>query len=189
MPLSVERPMLAHQLANRQNPTQRAAVRHAAAWPDFAIMHGLPDPTRRHSTLEGARMQGNQVIAQILKAEGVEWLSCFPAQELDRRGVHGGHSAHHVPPGTGRREHGGRIQPHHQRQEGRRLHHADRAGRRERLQRRRPGVCRFRSHPAAARRPAGVAHGRASEFRVGAQLPRRHQVGRACSTRSSASPR
>lgn len=27
-------------------------------------------------------MQGNQVIAQILKAEGVEWLSCFPAQSL-----------------------------------------------------------------------------------------------------------
>ena len=27
-------------------------------------------------------MQGNQVIAQILKAEGVDWLSCFPAQGL-----------------------------------------------------------------------------------------------------------
>ena len=27
-------------------------------------------------------MNGNQVIAKILKAEGVEWLACFPAQTL-----------------------------------------------------------------------------------------------------------
>ena len=27
-------------------------------------------------------MDGNTVIAKILKAEGVEWMACFPAQDL-----------------------------------------------------------------------------------------------------------
>ena len=27
-------------------------------------------------------MNGNSVIAKILKAEGVDWISCFPAQGL-----------------------------------------------------------------------------------------------------------
>ena len=27
-------------------------------------------------------MNGDQVLAKLLKAEGVEWISCFPAQTL-----------------------------------------------------------------------------------------------------------
>ena len=70
-------------------------------------------------------MQGNQVIAQILKAEGVEWLSCFPAQSLiDVASMEG------IRPIMCRQERAGvnmadGLQQNYQRQEGRSLHHAD----------------------------------------------------------------
>ena len=35
-------------------------------------------------------MNGNQAIAHILKAEGVEWLSAFPAQPLIDEAAHAG---------------------------------------------------------------------------------------------------
>ena len=54
-------------------------------------------------------MNGNQAIAHILKAEGVAWLSAFPAQPLIDEAARAGIPAHYLPPGADGRQHGRRL--------------------------------------------------------------------------------
>ena len=73
-------------------------------------------------------MQGDQVIAKILKAEGVEWMAAFPAQTLIDQAAREG-----IRPILCRQEragveHGRWFQSRQERQSGWRLYHADWSG-------------------------------------------------------------
>ena len=102
----------------------------------------------------------------------------LPTPGPDRGRGQGGHPSDHMPPGAGRRQHGRRVQPHPQRQEDRRLHYAAGSGCRERVRRRRPGLCRLCAVPAAARRGRAEQVRGTSELRLHRPLQGHHKVVR-----------
>ena len=101
------------------------------------------------------------------------------SHDLDDRGGGGWRpAAGDLPAGAGRRAHGRRVRARHQRQAGRRVRHAIRPGGGERVRRRRLGVFRFDTDPAAAARPFAGASAGVSAVQFGPQLCLGHQVGR-----------
>ena len=91
------------------------------------------------------------VIAEILKREGVEFLSCYPTNALIEAAAAAGHQAHRLPPGARRRRHRRRLHPGNERQTHRRVHHAGGPRRRERLCRHHYGVLRLGAGSLAPR--------------------------------------
>ena len=97
-------------------------------------------------------MNGAAVIAEILRREGTEFLSCYPRNPLIEACA-----ALDIRPILCRQERvgvgiGGRLHPHQARQAQRRVRRASRSRHRECLPGRRPGVCRERADAGDSRR-------------------------------------
>ena len=58
-------------------------------------------------------MTGNEAIAKILKAEGLDWFACFPHHTLIDAAAKEGLRPIPLAPRAGGCEHGGRVQSYH----------------------------------------------------------------------------
>ena len=123
-------------------------------------------------------MKGVEAIARILQREGVEVLFAYPANPLIDAAAAVGIRPDHGPHREDPDQHGGRLRPGDERAPAGGGHGAGRAGDRERLRRRGPGLRQFRppAAPAGGRGPGPA--GDADGVRPPAPLRPRDQVGR-----------
>ena len=105
-------------------------------------------------------MNGAAVIAEILRREGTEFLSCYPRNPADRGLRRARHPHHPVPAGARRRRHCRWLSPDPPRPPQRRVRRPGRSRHRECLPRHRPGLFRERS-----------AAGHSGRVAAGAPLP------------------
>ena len=125
-------------------------------------------------------MKTGDAIAEILKREGVELLIGYPVNHILEHAA-----AADIRPIIVRQERIGlhmadAIVARHLRQEDRRVLHAARPRRRERLRRRRPGLRRIGADPGDARwaMPRRIAYV-PPQLQLAVSMTRHHQVGRA----------
>ena len=96
-------------------------------------------------------MNGYDLIAHCLKAEGVTWMPCFPANPLIEAAARVGIRPPGVPPRTGRHQRGGRLRAADSGCASRGFRLAIRSRRRELLRRHRPSLGRGRTPGVPAR--------------------------------------
>ena len=138
-------------------------------------------------------MNGADVVADILKIEGTEFLSCYPRNPVIEALRETRRPADPVPTGTGRSRHRRRLHAGPARQGQRRVRRPARSGNRERFRRGRPSLFGERPRPRSAggvgaRSPVPAPHlqrrgGFRSRDQVARSRPRRP------GTAGSASPR
>ena len=124
----------------------------------------------------GKAMKGLQVIAEILKREGVEFIACYPHNDLIEACAQVG-----IRPIVCRQERVGhrdcrRLQPRHERQAHRRVRVPAGSRRGERVHRRGAGVHRQRADSGAARRRSDAAAGHLAGVQFVRQLRAHHEV-------------
>ena len=125
-------------------------------------------------------MKTAEAIAEILKREGVEFVFGYPVNPILEAARARRHPADHRAPGAHRAAHGRRDVARDQRPAHRRVRDAARAGHRERLRRRGAGVRRVGADRWCCRAAIRARHRQVPpQLQRRAELPPRHQVGRA----------
>ena len=118
------------------------------------------------------------VIAEILKREGISTLFCFPTTPIIEAAAAVGHQAGHLPAGAGRRPYGRRVRSRLQWPPAGRVRDAIRAGRGERLRRRRDGLFGFEPGGVSAARSPARDGATVPDVQIEPLLCRDHQIGR-----------
>ena len=131
-------------------------------------------------------MNGADVVAEILRREGTDFLSCLSAQPADRGLRRARHPPDLLPAGARRRRPRRRLQPHQARQEERRVRGAGRPRHRERVPRRGAGLHRERADADDPGRAAAVEAIRAADVPRRRRLPAGHQMVGAGAQRAGA---